>query len=82
VKTSKKTVAAVPAAGGRKLSVGLDVELQITSFVHCGKCLDSLPDGVSPREWAQHEVGFTGDGRLQVWCKRHDVNVMCEVVQL
>lgn len=47
---------------------------QITSFIHCGKCLKEIPDGISPQEWGQIEVGFTKPG-FQVWCKRHDCNV-------
>ena len=31
--------------------------------------------GMSPREYASLEVGFTKEG-LQIWCKRHEVNVM------
>ena len=47
---------------------------EISSFIHCGKCLPEKPDGQSPREWASLEVGFTEIG-LQIWCKRHEVNV-------
>lgn len=48
---------------------------EILQFIHCGLCLDSLPKGKSPRSWAQLEVGFTKLG-FQVWCKRHEANVM------
>ncbi len=48
---------------------------QIRSFIHCGECLKELPVGTSPREWGQLEVGFTPLG-IQVWCKRHERNVM------
>jgi len=47
----------------------------IAAFFHCKKCLQELPFGQSPREWAQLEVGFTEIG-LQVYCKRHEINVM------
>lgn len=47
----------------------------ITHYMHCGMCLSERPESVSPRDWAQVEVGLTPVG-LQVWCKRHDVNVM------
>ncbi len=47
---------------------------EIHTFFHCALCLESLPSGFSPREWAQNEVGFTPLG-LQVWCKRHECNV-------
>jgi len=48
---------------------------KIVAFMHCGKCLNEMPSGVSPKTWAQLEVGWTKLG-LQVWCKRHDLNVM------
>lgn len=47
----------------------------IQLFFHCAKCLDQLPLGTAPRDWAQLEAGFTEKG-LQVWCKRHDCNVI------
>jgi hypothetical protein len=47
----------------------------IAAFFHCRKCLQELPRGESPRSWAQLEVGFTEIG-LQVYCKRHEINVM------
>lgn len=50
-------------------------KLSISSYIHCGKCLNELPKDVAPREWAQHEIGFTKKG-IQVWCRRHSCNVM------
>ncbi len=50
-------------------------ENEIVQYLHCAVCLNELPVGLSPREFAQLEVGFTVAG-LQVWCKRHEVNVM------
>ena len=47
----------------------------ISSFVHCGMCLSELPEGTSPAEYRNVSVGFTRYG-LQVWCERHDCNVM------
>ena len=47
----------------------------IVGFMHCGKCLREKPDGVSPAEWARLESGWTLAG-LQVWCLRHECNVM------
>jgi len=54
--------------------VEIPTKLSIHSYMHCGMCLDELPENTSPREWSQLEVGFTSLG-LQVWCKRHEVNV-------
>jgi len=48
---------------------------EIVMFFHCGLCLEEIPDGVSPQEWARLEIGWTKPG-FQVWCKRHDCNVM------
>jgi hypothetical protein len=53
----------------------IEYDNQIVRFIHCKKCLDERPPTVSPREYVQLEVGFTAPG-LQVWCKRHEVNVM------
>ena len=50
-------------------------ENQISAFLHCGLCLQELPVGKSAAEWASLEIGWTKQG-LQVWCKRHDCNVM------
>jgi hypothetical protein len=54
-------------------------ENEIYGFIHCSKCLKEMKvgvsDEVSPREYAKLEVGFTKQG-LQIWCKRHEVNVM------
>ena len=50
-------------------------ELMIRNYMHCGKCLEEIPDGISPQEWSNLEVGWTELG-LQVWCKRHRCNVV------
>ena len=49
--------------------------LSIQLYMHCGRCIDERPAGQSARDWAQLEVGWTRLG-LQVWCKRHEINVM------
>lgn len=48
---------------------------QITGFIHCKLCITSLPVGQSPQSYARLGVGFTPAG-LQVWCERHNVNVV------
>jgi hypothetical protein len=48
---------------------------EIEMYLHCGMCLRELPVGVSAQDWARLEVGWTKQG-LQVWCVRHDANVM------
>lgn len=47
----------------------------IASYFHCARCLQERPPHISPREWAQLEVGFTPLG-IQVWCRRHEMNVL------
>lgn len=47
---------------------------EIGSFFHCARCLNEKPDGVSPRDWARLEVGWTQLG-VQIWCVRHESNV-------
>ena len=59
------------------------VSNNINAFIHCKLCLDEFYSqemvaslhSVSPREYAQIEVGWTKPG-FQIWCKRHEVNVM------
>lgn len=55
--------------------VDIPLTNEIKAFFHCKLCLDERPSDVSPRDWAQLEVGWTVRG-IQVWCKRHECNVM------
>lgn len=50
-------------------------ENEIEAYIHCGKCLDEMPQGVSPKDWQRIQAGWTTLG-LQVWCTRHECNVM------
>lgn len=56
---------------------GIPATNEIIQFMHCGLCVKEKPRNVSPREWAQLEIGWTPHG-LQVWCRRHETNV-CHV---
>lgn len=53
----------------------------IMSYLHCGQCLNEFKEGAestighSPQSYASYEFGWTEAG-LQVWCKRHDCNVV------
>jgi len=58
-----------------KHKVRTPVQNHIGAFLHCKRCLAEMPEGTSPREWARMEIGWTIKG-LQVWCVRHDENVM------
>jgi hypothetical protein len=51
------------------------VKNQIKMYYHCGQCLKEKPADKSPQEWCATEVGATKKG-IQVWCKRHDSNVL------
>jgi hypothetical protein len=47
------------------------------SFIHCKKCVEEIEfgGGGSPRDYSRLSVAFTEIG-LQVWCDRHNINVM------
>lgn len=47
----------------------------IQLFFHCRQCLEELPPDKSPQEWSQTQAGWTKLG-LQVWCNRHNCNVI------
>jgi hypothetical protein len=49
-------------------------KLSIHAYLHCGLCLREIPDGVSPQQFSRIDVGWTEHG-LQIWCRRHNVNV-------
>jgi hypothetical protein len=51
------------------------IKNHIDMYMHCPRCLDERPDDVTPRDWARLNVGMTKEG-MQVWCVRHDMNVM------
>lgn len=54
---------------------------EITSFIHCALCITEVlasrhtGQPASPAEYQRLQVGWTTLG-LQIWCRRHDVNVM------
>lgn len=55
-------------------------KLEIFSYCICSKCFEeweATRPGVSPSEFGRLNVGFTPPpAGLQVWCVRHNVNVM------
>ena len=57
------------------MAIDKTVTNEILMFIHCKLCLDERPSDLSPREYAELEVGFTTPG-IQIWCRRHEVNVM------
>ena len=48
---------------------------EIVQFFHCKKCGENIPPGMSPSDYQDIEVGSTEIG-FQVWCKRHDMNIV------
>lgn len=59
----------------RTMSRPITNENAIVLYLHCGLCLNEKPNGVSMREYGQLEIGTTDLG-FQVWCKRHECNVV------
>ena len=53
----------------------IPVTNKIAMYLHCRKCIKELPPGESPRDYAAIEAGWTKIG-LQLWCKRHDKNIL------
>jgi hypothetical protein len=51
------------------------IPCEIGLFVHCAQCIRERPPGISPADWMALELGWTEIG-LQVWCRRHQRNVM------
>ena len=57
------------------MSDGPENTNEIIHYHHCSLCMDELPPNTSPAEYARYQSGFTPRG-IQVWCTRHDVNIM------
>lgn len=47
---------------------------QIKHVLECKRCIESCPAGMLLEDYVRVTVGLTPYG-LQVWCKRHQVNV-------
>jgi hypothetical protein len=61
------------------MTEGPSNRLSIQAYLHCGLCIKEWKagkaPGLSPADYAALEIGWTREG-LQVWCKRHDCNVL------
>ena len=50
-------------------------------YMHCGECLDEFKNqapgtlGQSPASYARQQLAITKEGRFQLWCTRHDINI-------
>ena len=60
---------------GKVIELWPNTESEIEMFFNCGECLEELPSDTSPRDYQRLEVGWTIAG-FQVWCKRHDMNII------
>lgn len=45
-------------------------------FLHCGMCMDELPDDKTPADYAEYHAGLTEDGDIEIWCKRHQAIII------
>lgn len=48
---------------------------EINLYFHCKECFKELPDGMSPKEYADTQAGWTKQG-FQIWCNRHDRKII------
>jgi hypothetical protein len=48
---------------------------KIAFYMHCRQCLLEKPSNISPQDFAQIEAGLIDREHIQIWCKRHDVEV-------
>lgn len=54
---------------------GAKGSIEIMQFMHCKKCVEELPKGESPKNYARLSAGWTKLG-IQIWCVRHEMNVV------
>jgi hypothetical protein len=60
------------------MSTKIKTENRIISYIHCKKCIDEIKKDriqISPSDYQMITAGFTSTG-LQIWCNRHNCNVM------
>lgn len=48
---------------------------EIRAYLLCRLCVAEIPPDESAQSWSKLDIGWTVKG-LQVWCARHDCNVM------
>lgn len=47
----------------------------ISLYLHCRMCIAEVPEGLSPADYQRTEVGVLADGRIRIWCLRHEEEV-------
>ncbi len=50
--------------------------LLIENYIHCDLCIEELNPGDSPNQYKQLQIGFITEGGIQVYCERHNKNVL------
>jgi hypothetical protein len=50
-------------------------EDRVIYYMHCGRCYEELPVGLSAKEYAKLEVGVTKENTILVRCIRHDIDL-------
>ena len=48
---------------------------EVSFWMHCKECIKEVPVGMSPKEYSRQQAGITEDGRIVVWCNRHEMEV-------
>jgi len=48
---------------------------EILHYFHCAKCLEEIPDDITPADYQDISVGVTKYG-IQVWCERHEESII------
>lgn len=44
-------------------------------YFQCARCMFEIPDGAAPVDWARQQLSILQDGRLQLRCTRHSLNI-------
>ena len=48
-------------------------------YMHCSRCLEEWTESFrgtcTPKEYARQQTSIAADGRIQVWCVRHNCNI-------
>lgn len=57
-------------------SFSFTVHNDMKLIFHCVMCIEEKPNDVSAQEYARIQTGVTADGQIQVWCNRHDANII------
>lgn len=54
---------------------------EITQYFACAQCLEEKPESTSLRTYRRISVGFTPDKAIQVWCDRHNREIVTLLAQ-